>query len=153
MSTISAQPETRMSVAKEARDAYRAMAAFDRSIEFDPPLRELVKIRASQINGCAFCLDMHTYEARKAGESDRRMHAVGAWRESHQFSGRERIALAVTEALTNVGQAGLPDELYEQALEEFGLQDLTQLILAVAAINSWNRIAVASGMQFEPPEG
>src|SRR5438270_1471412 len=98
MSTITDPPKTRFSIAREARDAYRAMAAFDRSIEFDPRLHELVKIRASQINGCAYCIDMHTYEARRAGESDRRMHALAAWRESPLFDARERAALAVTEA-------------------------------------------------------
>jgi AhpD family alkylhydroperoxidase len=152
MSTLSATPKVRMSIAALARDSYRAMAAFDSSITLEPRLRELVKIRASQLNGCAFCIDMHTYEARLAGESDRRMHAVTAWRESPLFSARERVALAVTEAVTRVGDAGLPDELYELALEELGEQELAQLILAIAAINSWNRIAVSSGIQFQPPE-
>lgn len=128
------------------------MAAFDRSIMLEPRLRELIKIRASQMNGCAFCLDMHTYEGHKAGETNRRMHALAAWRESPLFTVRERLALAVTEAVTQVGEAGLPDDLYEHALGEFGAQELAQLILAIAAINSWNRIAVSSGMQFEPPE-
>jgi AhpD family alkylhydroperoxidase len=127
------------------------MAAFDRAIEFDPQLRELVKIRASQLNGCAYCIDMHTYEARRAGESDRRMHAVAAWRESPLFSARERVALALTDAITLLADAGVPDEIYDQAEAEFGPGELAQLIMAIAAINSWNRIAVTSGIVFEPP--
>ncbi|MQA74077.1 MAG: carboxymuconolactone decarboxylase family protein [Solirubrobacterales bacterium] len=139
-------------MAEQARDAYRAQAAFDRSVELDRALRELVKIRASQINGCAFCIDMHTFEARRMGESDRRLHAVGAWHESPLFSARERAALAVTEALTRVADAGLPDEVYARAAAELDTEEIAQLIMAVAAINSWNRIAIASGMVFEPPE-
>jgi AhpD family alkylhydroperoxidase len=150
MTSITAQPKTRFSMVEQARDAYRGMAGFDRSIELDPTLRELVKIRASQINGCAFCIDMHTHDARKAGETDRRMHAVASWQESPLFSARERAALALTDAVTLISEGGVSDELYEQVAAEFDPPDLAQLIMAIAAINSWNRIAISTVMLYEP---
>ncbi|MGA2165084.1 MAG: carboxymuconolactone decarboxylase family protein [Solirubrobacteraceae bacterium] len=124
------------------------MAAFDRSIEFDPGLRELVKIRASQINGCAYCIELHTRDARKAGESERRIYALSAWHESPLFSDRERAALALTDAITRIAHAGLPEAVYEQAAEHFGEEELANLILAITAINAWNRIAISSGIVF-----
>lgn len=124
------------------------MAAFDRSIEFDPALRELVKIRASIVNGCAFCIDMHTRDAREAGESEQRLYALAAWRESPLFSDRERAALNLTDTITNVSRAGVPDEAYLEAAEHFQADHLAQLILAIVAINAWNRIAIASAMIF-----
>jgi len=138
----------RVDIAGRARDAYRAMAAFDRSIEFDPGLRELVKIRASQINGCAYCIELHTRDARKAGESERRIYALSAWHESPLFSDRERAALALTDAITRIAHAGLPEAVYEQAAEHFGEEELANLILAITAINAWNRIAISSGIVF-----
>jgi AhpD family alkylhydroperoxidase len=141
-----------MSMAREAREAYRAMAAFDRSIDFDPSLRELVKIRASQINGCAYCIDMHTHDARHAGESDRRMLALAAWRESPLFSARERAALALTDAITRIADSGVPDEIYEVAAAEFEQGELAHLVMAIVAINAWNRIAISTGIRFDPPE-
>jgi AhpD family alkylhydroperoxidase len=136
---------------REAREAYRAMAAFDRSVEADPRLRELIKIRASIVNGCAYCVDMHTFEARRAGESERRMHAVAAWRESPLFDARERAALALTDAVTRIADGGVPDDVYEAAAREFDPGELANLVMAIAAINSWNRIAVTAGSVFEPP--
>jgi len=138
----------RVDIAACARDAYRAMAAFDRSIELDLGLRELVKIRASQINGCAYCIELHTRDARKAGESERRIYALSAWHESPLFSERERAALALTDAITNIAGAGLPDTIYEQAAEHFDEDELANLILAITAINAWNRIAISSGIVF-----
>jgi len=138
----------RVDIAARARDAYRAMAAFDRSIEFDPALRELVKIRASQINGCAYCIELHTRDARRAGESERRIYALSAWRESPLFSGRERAALALTDAITRIAEAGLPEPVFEQAAEHFAEEELANLILAITAINAWNRIAISSGIVF-----
>jgi AhpD family alkylhydroperoxidase len=125
------------------------MVAFDRSIQLDPALRELVKIRASQINGCAYCIELHTRDARGAGESERRIYALAAWHESPLFSGRERAALALTDAITNVAGTGLPDAVYEQAAEHFDEDDLANLILAITAINAWNRIAITSGDEHE----
>ncbi len=138
----------RVSLVEEAPGAYRAMAAFDRSIEFDPVLRELVKIRASQLNGCAYCIDMHTRDARKAGESEQRLYALAAWRESPLFTRRERAALELADAITRVGERGVPDDLYERAAAEFAPGELASLILAITAINAWNRIAVSTGMTF-----
>jgi AhpD family alkylhydroperoxidase len=151
MTAITDQPKTRLSMAHEARDAYRAMASFDRSIEFDPSLRELVKIRASQINGCAYCIDMHTHEARRAGESDRRMHALAAWHESPLFTARERAALALTDSITSIAERGVPDDVYAAAVEHFSQPEMAQLVMAIVAINAWNRIAVTSGMHYDLP--
>jgi AhpD family alkylhydroperoxidase len=131
-----------------APDAYRAMAAFDRSIELDQALRELVRIRVSQLNGCAFCIGMHTRAARAAGESERRLYALAAWRESPLSSARERAALELTDVITAISREGVPDAVYERAAEHFDSGELANLILAIAAINSWNRIAVSSAMVF-----
>jgi AhpD family alkylhydroperoxidase len=109
----------------------------------DPKLIELIKIRASQINGCAFCLNMHVVEAREGGESDARMHVLAAWHESPYFTPRERAALAWTEALTRVEQSHVPDEVFAEASAEFDEKELAQLTSAIVAINAWNRIAVA----------
>jgi AhpD family alkylhydroperoxidase len=141
----------RIALKEAAPAAYRAMAGFDRSIELDPALRELVKIRASQLNGCAYCIDMHTRVARKAGESEQRLYALAAWRESPLFSTRERAALELTDAITRIGEQGVPDSLYERVAEQFTPDALANLILAITAINAWNRIAVASGMVFAEP--
>ena len=109
----------------------------------DPKLVELVKIRASQINGCAFCLNMHVVEARDGGESDARMHVLAAWHESPAFTARERAALAWTEALTRIERSHVPDAVFAEASAEFDETELAQLTSAIIAINSWNRIAVA----------
>jgi AhpD family alkylhydroperoxidase len=109
----------------------------------DPKLVELVKIRASQINGCAFCLNMHVVEARDGGETDARMHVLAAWHESPYFTSRERAALAWTEALTRIEQSHVPDEVFAEASGQFDENELAQLTSAIVAINSWNRIAVA----------
>jgi AhpD family alkylhydroperoxidase len=141
----------RVDIHGEASGAYRAMAAFDHSIELDPALRELVKIRASQLNGCAFCIDMHTRSAREAGESERRLYALAAWRESPLFSARERAALDLTDSITQVSRSGVPDTVYATAAEHFDSCELANIILAIVAINAWNRIAVSSAMVFTEP--
>jgi AhpD family alkylhydroperoxidase len=109
----------------------------------DPKLVELIKIRASQINGCAFCLNMHVVEARAGGESDARMHVLAAWHESPAFTARERAALAWTEALTRIEQSHVPDAVFAEASAAFDENELAQLTSAIVAINAWNRIAVA----------
>jgi AhpD family alkylhydroperoxidase len=109
----------------------------------EKPLLELVKIRASQINGCAFCLDMHTHDARKAGESEARIYLLNAWRESPVYSERERAALAWTEALTLVTEGHVPDAVYEETQRRFTEKELANLTAAIVAINAWNRIAIA----------
>jgi AhpD family alkylhydroperoxidase len=109
-------------------------------------LLELVKTRASQINGCAFCVDMHTKDARAAGESEQRLYALTAWREAPFFSERERAALALTEAMTQITDEGVPDPVYEAAREFFTEPELAALIGEIALINAWNRIAIATRM-------
>ncbi|HEY5285912.1 MAG TPA: carboxymuconolactone decarboxylase family protein [Solirubrobacteraceae bacterium] len=140
--------EQRIDLKNTALDVYRAMAAFDRSIELDPALRELVKIRASQLNGCAYCIALHTRDARKAGESEQRLYALAAWRESPLFSERERVALELTDTITRIGESGVPEAVYERAASEFSPAELANLIFAITAINAWNRIAVTSGLVF-----
>ncbi len=114
------------------------------------PLLELVKMRASQINGCAYCLDMHAKEARAAGETEQRLYLLDAWREAeHLYTGRERAALAWTEALTLIAEGHAPDEVYELARAQFGDAELAQLTLAIIAINGWNRLNIG----FRTPAG
>ena len=108
----------------------------------EPSLMELVKIRASQINGCAFCLHMHTAAARKAGETEERLYLLDAWRESPLYSDRERAALAWTEALTRVAETRAPDEDYQALADHFTEQERVTLTLLIVAINGWNRIQV-----------
>lgn len=111
-------------------------------------LIELVKIRASQINGCAFCLDMHTREARALGETEERLHVLAAWHESPAFTDRERAALAWTDALTDIADGHVTDEVYADVKNAFSDKELAYLTAAVVAINGWNRIAV--GFRFLP---
>jgi AhpD family alkylhydroperoxidase len=110
----------------------------------EPAMLELVKMRASQLNGCAFCLDMHSKEARAAGESEQRLYLLDAWREAeHLYSARERAALAWTEAVTTVCDSHVPDESYREARAQFSEVELVYLTLAIAQINTWNRLNVA----------
>jgi AhpD family alkylhydroperoxidase len=115
----------------------------------DPRLFELVKIRASQQNGCAYCIDMHTKDARHAGETEQRIYALNAWRETPFFTDRERAALAWTEAVTRVGDSHVPDELYERVSAQFEEAELVALTFGVIVINCWNRLSVS----FKPPVG
>jgi len=112
-------------------------------------LRELVRIRASQINGCAYCIDMHTKDALKAGEEVRRLMALTAWRETGFFDERERAALLWTETLTEVSTRHAPDEIYQQVAAQFNDQELSELTFVIAAINAWNRFGVGFAMQPE----
>lgn len=112
-------------------------------------LRELVRIRASQINGCAYCIDMHTTDATKAGETLRRLMAVSSWKETPFFSEQERAALLWTETLTLVAANHAPDEIYEEVAARFNAQELAELTFVIAAINAWNRFGVGFGMQPE----
>jgi AhpD family alkylhydroperoxidase len=109
----------------------------------EPSLVELVKTRASQLNGCAYCIDMHTKDARAGGETEQRLYALSAWRETPFFTPRERAALAWTEALTNIQQGHASDEVYEEARDHFDEPELVKLTLAITLINAWNRIAIA----------
>lgn len=130
--------------------AYQAMRGLENAIResgLEHSLIELVKLRASQINGCGFCVDMHASDARKAGESERRLHAVAAWRETPFFTPRERAALAWTEALTRLAQQPALDGDYAALKEQFGDKEMVDLSLAIATINGWNRLAVGFGLQ------
>jgi AhpD family alkylhydroperoxidase len=137
--------EARLDYAKLAPDAMRALyslGAYLAKCGLEHPLLELVKIRASQINGCAYCIDMHTKDARAAGETEQRIYALNAWRETPFFSGRERAALAWTEAVTRIGE-GVNDALFAEASGQFSEKELADLTWAVAAINAWNRVAIS----------
>jgi AhpD family alkylhydroperoxidase len=112
----------------------------------EAPLLELVKMRASQINGCAYCIDMHAIDARANGETEQRLYALSAWREAPFFNDRERAALAWTEAVTLLATSHVPDEVYGEARAQFSEEELVSLTLAVVAINGWNRLATAFRM-------
>ncbi len=107
-------------------------------------LLELVRMRASQINGCAYCLDMHSKDARAAGETEQRLYGLSAWREAPYYSDRERAALALTEAVTRVADAGVPDDLIAAAEQHFSAEELSALVYAIVAINAWNRLAISA---------
>jgi AhpD family alkylhydroperoxidase len=138
--------EPRLELGKHARGAYRAMIALDGAIEFDKPLGELVRLRASMLNGCAYCVDMHTRDAREAGETEQRLYAVAAWHEAPWFTDRERAALALTDAVTLVAEGHVPREVWDEAGAHFDEEELTQLLWTITAINAWNRVAVATRM-------
>ena len=127
----------------KAMKAMIAMEAMTSNLSIDTALLHLIKIRASQVNGCAFCTDMHSVDARRAGESDRRLYAIAVWRDSNFFNPRERAALAWAEAVTLLAESRVPDEVYEQAREQFSEGELVDLTMAVTTINSWNRLAVS----------
>ena len=129
----------------KAHQAVFAMERYVRDSGLDPRLYELVKIRASQLNGCAFCLDMHTRDARQAGEDQRRLDVLSAWREAPElFTDEERAALAFTEAVTRIGDGGVPDPVWNDVAQRFDDTGIVHLLMAVATINVWNRLAVAT---------
>jgi len=136
----------RINFVKVAPDAYRAMAGLEKYLVdcgLEKPLRELVKLRASQINGCANCIDMHWKDARAAGETEQRLYGLEAWEESPYYTERERAALAWTQAVTIVSDDHVPDAIYELVRTQFSEKELADLTWAVAAINAWNRVAIA----------
>ena len=140
----------RLDFAKASPSAYRALAALEHAVRdsgLEHSLLELVKLRASQINGCGFCVDMHASDARKAGESERRLHAVAVWRETPFFTAREQAALGWTEALTRLSQQPDLERAWAALKEQFNDKEMVDLSLAVAAINSWNRMAIGFGLQ------
>ncbi|MGH8890387.1 MAG: carboxymuconolactone decarboxylase family protein [Acidothermaceae bacterium] len=128
-----------------ATQAVLGLERYVTSSGLDPQLYELVKIRASQINGCAFCLDMHNRDARAAGEDQRRLDVLSAWREAPSlFSEQERAAFALTEAVTRIGEAGVPDDVWAAVTSSFKDDEIVHLLMAIATINVWNRLAVAT---------
>ena len=137
--------QPRLDFYKASPDAAKAMLALEaavKSLDLEPSLLELVKLRASQINGCAYCVDMHSRDARKHGESERRLYAIAVWREAPFFTERERAALAWTEALTRISETRAPDADYEWLSSQFNERERVDLTLAINAINSWNRLAI-----------
>ncbi|MEO6633039.1 MAG: carboxymuconolactone decarboxylase family protein [Mucilaginibacter sp.] len=142
----------RISIKDIEPNAYKAMIGLEQYISnssLSPLLRELIKIRASQINGCAYCIDMHTQEALKIGEIQRRIFALSAWKESPLFTEEERAVLQLTEEVTLISVDGVSKETYDKVLKTYGEQGLAQIIMQVIIINSWNRIAVSTRQIFE----
>jgi len=130
---------------KTLPDGYKAMQGLQRVVDaskIDHKLLELVKIRASQINGCAHCLEMHTTDAKALGETELRLNVLTAWRETPFYSERERAALAWCESLTNISNIGAPDEVYKEVERLFSPEEIVELTISIVAINGWNRLAV-----------
>jgi AhpD family alkylhydroperoxidase len=138
----------RLDVAKAAPGVYHAMLGLEKYVhasELDPKIRELVKMRASQINGCAYCLDMHSKDARAQGETEQRLYLLNAWREAPFYSDAERAALAWAEALTRIADEPETESLLAELRRHFSDKEIADLSLAIVAINGWNRLAIALG--------
>ena len=136
----------RMNYYQAAPDTIKALVALEEQIQasgLEKSLIELVKTRASQINGCAFCINMHTQDARKQGETEQRLYLLNAWHESPLYTDRERAALAWTEALTLIAETHAPDDIYEGVRAHFSESETVNLTMLIGAINAWNRLAIA----------
>jgi len=150
--------ESRFNFYKAAPGAMQAMRGIEEYLHtcgLEPKLQHLVKFRASQINGCAFCLDMHSKDLRAIGESEQRLYTLEAWRECPWYSDRERAALAWTEALTLITNGHAPDGVYQQAKAQFNEKELSDLTLLISTINVWNRISISSRTEpgtYQPPK-
>ncbi|MBX5483289.1 MAG: carboxymuconolactone decarboxylase family protein [Myxococcaceae bacterium] len=131
-----------MSLREVAPEAYKAMQALERTIQVEPTIRHLIKVRASILNGCAYCVDMHTKLARKDGETEQRLYAVATWHEAPFFTPRERAALALTDEVTRI-EGRVPRDVWDFAAKHFTPEELANLVWAIAAINTWNRVVVA----------
>ncbi|WP_183192963.1 carboxymuconolactone decarboxylase family protein [Brevibacillus nitrificans] len=141
--------KARMNYRSANPQAFQAMIKLEGYVQecgLEKGLMELIKIRASQINGCAFCLDMHTKDARKLGETEQRIYLLSAWREAAFYTAAERAALALTEAVTTISVGGVSDELYEEVRKHFDEKQFVSLIMAINVINAWNRLAITTGM-------
>ena len=138
---------SRIKLAKLSPQVYQAMLALDEASAagLDKPLAELVRIRASQLNGCSYCINMHTKDAREGGETEQRLYLLSVWRESPGFfTEKEQAALALTESITLLSESHVPDEVYERAAGQFPDAELSQLISLIIMINAWNRLGVAT---------
>jgi AhpD family alkylhydroperoxidase len=138
--------QPRIDYRKHAQEALKSLYEVESQVAssgLEEKLLQLVRTRASQINGCAFCLDIHTIDARAAGETEQRLYTLNAWRETPFFSDRERAALAYTEAVTRVSETHVPDQVFEEAKKQFSEKEIVDLTLAVAMINLWNRVAIS----------
>lgn len=136
-------------IAPEAMKAMQSMESYTKHCGLEPLLLELVKLRASQINGCAFCIDMHAKDARTKGETEQRIYGLSAWKECSFYSQRERAALALTEAATLISQNHVPDDIYAEATTHFSNEEIVNLMMAIVTINAWNRFAIT----FRTPAG
>jgi AhpD family alkylhydroperoxidase len=142
----------RISIIDLEPGAYKTMFGLEKYLKstgLNPVWRELIKIRASQVNGCAFCIEMHTKEAQQAGETERRIYALSAWKESPLFTKEERVLLAMTEEITLLPDRGLTEETYRSALELFDENSVAQIIMLIVTINALNRIAVSTHMMHQ----
>ena len=151
--------DVRLDFGRIAPGIYQAMGALERYLRqsgLEPRLVHLVKLRASQMNGCAYCLDMHWKDLRAAGDTEQRLYSLDAWRECPYYTARERAALAWTEAVTFVAQRQVPDSVYDEVRPHFDDRALADLTLAVATINAWNRLSIAGRLQpgvYQPAPG
>ncbi len=138
---------SRIDYLKISRGGYEAMLGLEKYLHqcaIEQGLIHLIKLRASQLNGCAYCIDMHWKDLRAIGENEQRLYGLDAWEESPYYTERERAALAWTEAVTNIQDGHVPDEVYEEARKQFSEPELADLTLAIATINAWNRLAIAA---------
>ncbi len=151
--------QPRLDYHQKSSGAYKAMLGLERFVRecgLDHPLLELVKLRASQLNGCAYCIDMHTKDARRAGETEQRLYTLQVWEETPFFTDRERAALAWTEAVTRLWPDHVDDATFQRAREHFSEAELVNLTMAIVTINAWNRLAIAFRVEpgtYRPPEG
>lgn len=142
--------KARLQISKLEPNAYKAMGALEKYLSSSivkPNLRELIKIRSSQINGCAYCIELHTKTALELGEDQRKIFALPAWKESPLFSQEERIILKMTEEITHISDNGLTEETYRIALDFFSQNEIAQIIMQIGTINLWNRMAVSTKLQ------
>lgn len=148
--------EKRLNVQEIQPEAYKAMLGLEKylaSTQLPKNYKELIKIRASQINGCAYCIDMHTRDAIKGGETAQRIFLLNAWRETDLFNEEEKIILAMTEEVTLISQQGLSKEIYEKAVASFGVEYTAQLLMMIVTINAWNRIAISTQLPVAKDNG
>lgn len=139
--------ENRFNMGEVNPEGYRAMIGLEQYVmktSISKSLRELIKIRASQLNGCAFCIDMHTREARQLGETEQRIYGLAAWQESPFYSPEERAVLGLTDAVTLVAQTHVPDDVYEEVRRYFDEKQTAEILMQIVTINAWNRIAVST---------
>jgi AhpD family alkylhydroperoxidase len=154
--TTTATTTPRLDLGEHFPAGAKAMAALERSVRassIDRRLLHLVKLRASMLNGCAYCVDMHWKDARRAGESEQRLYGLWTWAEVPWYDDRERAAFALTDAVTRVAETHVPDDVYDEARAQFSDDELAELVVAISTINSWNRIAISTRMvpgSYEP---
>lgn len=143
----------RMEIKKLEPRIYDAMLVAEKTVSqfgIEPRMLELIKIRASQLNGCGYCLDMHAKDARKLGETEQRLYTVAAWRETPFFSEQEKVALMLTEEVTHISKHGVSDEVYQKSVALLGEKLVAQILFAIMTINNWNRLAITCHTMPEP---